>query len=179
MEGVAALVMGPVGLTLFGLGAGIVSMLGIMNAHMLWGSRSVLMVCRDGWFPVGLGRANRFGAPTWPLVLLAVIGAVPVAAGLGVADVIRVSALGATGSAVLSVLCAPLYARGDPVGYAGSPFGIPVRVLWCAVGAALVAQAVTLFVLLRDLPVGLNLIWLGWFGAGLAVALWRRRAVTF
>jgi APA family basic amino acid/polyamine antiporter len=171
--------MGPVGLTLFGLGAGIVSMLGIMNAHMLWGSRSVLMVCRDGWFPVGLGRANRFGAPTWPLVLLAGIGAVPVAAGLGVADVIRVSALGATGSAVLSVVCAAVYAREDPVGYAGSPFAVPVRVLWGAVGAALVAQGVTLLVLLRDLPVGLTVLWVGWFGLGLVVALVRRRAVTF
>ncbi len=174
LDDVASIVMGPTGRLLFGLGAGIISMLGIINAHMLWGSRSILMVCRDGWLPTNLARPNRFGAPTWPLLLLTVIGATPVLAGLDVADIIRVSALGATGSAVLSVLCAPLHARADPAAYAASPLAIRLRTLIGVAAAALAAQAATLFVLLRDLPPGLVAAWFGWLGSGLLVAILRR-----
>ena len=174
LETVAHRVMGPTGVFLFGLGAGIVSMLGIMNTHMLWGSRSVLMVCEDGWLPRRLARPNRRGAPVFPLCLLAAIGALPIAAGLDVADVIRIGGLGASGSAILSIACAPLNARLDPVAYARSPLAIPPRLLLVASLAAIAAQLATAALLLRTLPAALALLWVGWMAAGLAVAIIRR-----
>ena len=103
LDQVAALVMSRNGCVLFGLGAGVISMLGIINAHMLWGSRSIVMVSRDGWLPRGLARTSRSGAPVGALLLLTALGAVPAACGLDVANIIRIAGLGATGSTILSV----------------------------------------------------------------------------
>ncbi len=177
LNAVAQAVMRPGGFLLFGLGTGIVSMLGIMNAHMLWGSRSVLMVCRDGWLPTRLGRPNRAGAPAWPLLLLAAIGATPVLAGFDVTTVIRISALGAAGSAILSVACAPLYARRDPAGYAASPLPVPRPALLAASLAAIASQLASIAVLLAGLPFRLILLWLGWLALGLGIIALRRRRV--
>ena len=116
LDVVAKHVMGPAGAAAFAIGTGIVSMLGIMNTHLLWGSRSILMVCRDGWLPRRLGRLNRRGAPVFPLCLLGAIGALPLVAGIDIADVLRIGGLGASGSAILSIACAPLNARADPGG---------------------------------------------------------------
>ncbi len=174
---VAGLVMSPTMFVLFGLGTGIVSMLGIMNTHMLWGSRSVLMVCRDGWLPTMFGRPNRAGAPAWPLLLLTLIGAVPILAGIDVADIIRIGALGATGSAILSVACAPLNARRDPAAYAVSPLAIPLSALLAVAALAIASQVVTFVILLRDLPIRLTLLWLGWLGFGFLITVVRRQGV--
>ena len=174
---VAGLVMNPTLFVLFGLGTGIVSMLGIMNTHMLWGSRSVLMVCQDGWLPALFGRPNRAGAPAWPLLLLSLIGALPLIAGVDVATIIRVGALGATGSAILSIACAPLYARRDPVAYAGSPLAIPRPLLLAVSLLAIASQIATFFLLLRDLSIDLTLLWLGWLSIGCLISIVRRQGV--
>lgn len=174
---VAALVMSPALFVLFGLGTGIVSMLGIMNTHMLWGSRSVLMVCRDGWLPTRFGQPNRAGAPGWPLFLLTLIGAVPILAGVDVATIIRVGALGATGSAILSIACAPLNARRDPAAYAASPLPIPRPALLIIALLAIVSQVAIFAVLLRDLPIHLTMLWLGWLGLGFLITVVQRRGI--
>lgn len=173
----AAAVMNPVGFALFGLGAGIVSMLGIMNTHMLWGSRSVLMVCRDGWLPQRFARPNRVGAPVWPLLLLSAIGAVPIIVGLDVASIIRIGVLGAGGSAMISVACAWLHAHRDPVAYAASPLAIPRSLLLVACLAAIASQIVTFAIVLRDLPLRLVWLWLGWLLLGGVILGLRRRGV--
>ena len=174
---VAASVMRPVPLTLFELGAGIVSMLGIMNAHMLWGSRSILMAAADGWLPQAFGRTSRRGVPVGPLLLLGLIGAVPLLAGLDVASIIRVSGLGASISASLSVACAPLNARADPAAYRASPLPVPPDLLLVACLLAIASQGVTIVLLLRDLPSRLLLPWGLWLAAGAAIILARRRLV--
>ncbi len=174
LDTVARHVMGPAGAWGFGLGAGIVSMLGIMNTHMIWGSRSVLMVCRDGWLPRRLARPNRRGAPVFPLLLLTAIGAVPLLAGLDVADVIRIGGLGASGSAILSIACAPINARRDPAAYARSPLAIPPGSLLFASLLAIAAQLATAALLVRTLRPTLALLWIGWMAIGVAVAAPRR-----
>ena len=174
---VATRVMSPAGATLFGIGVGIVSMLGIVNAHMLWGSRSILMVCQDRWLPSVFARPNRCGAPGWPLCLLAAIGSLPVLLGIDIADILRIAGLGAAGSAILSVACAPVQARRHRRAYASSALAIPPGLLLATVAAAIGSQLVTIYLLLRDLPLRLGLLWLGWMAAGLLVALLRRRAV--
>lgn len=178
LDAVAAVVMSPAVLVLFGFGTGIVSMLGIMNTHMLWGSRSVLMVCRDGWLPPVFGRPNRAGAPTWPLFLLTLIGATPLIAGIDIASIIRIGALGATGSAILSIACAPINARRDPSAYAASPLAIPHPALLAVSLVGIVSQVATFAVLLRDLPMRLTSLWLGWLAFGLLIAMLRRRGVS-
>ncbi len=174
---VAASVMQPVPLALFELGAGIVSMLGIMNAHMLWGSRSILMAASDGWLPQAFGRTSRRGVPVGALLLLGLIGAVPLLAGLDVGSIIRVSGLGASISAILSVACAPLNARADPAAYSTSPLPLPVGVLWFASVLAIASQGATIVLLLRDLPPRLLLLWGLWLLAGAAIVARRWRLV--
>ena len=178
LTAVAARVMSRPGAALFGIAVGIVSMLGIMNAHMLWGSRSILMVCQDRWLPARFGHPNRFGAPGWPLCLLAAIGVLPVLAGLDIADILRAAGLGAAGSAILSVACAPVHAWRDPAGYAASPLAIPRTALLAAALAAILSQLATLYLLLRDLPARLALLWVGWVAAGLLIGLLRRSRIT-
>jgi len=142
-----------------------------MNTHLLWGSRSILMVCRDGWLPRALARPNRRGAPVFPLCLLGAIGAAPLLAGFGVADLLRIGGLGASGSAILSVLCAPLYARAEPGHYAHSPLAIPRGALLAVCAAAIASQLATVGLLLRTLPLRLGLLWLLWVGLGLLVSV--------
>ncbi len=177
LDVVARAVMGRYGFVLFSLGAGLVSMAGIMNTHLLWGSRSVLLGCRDGWLPTRFGRPNRRGAPAAPLLLLALIGGAPVLMGLDVADIIRMSALGAAGSAMLSIACAPLYARADPAGYAASALAIPPAALLAAVAVAIASEIATLVLVLRDLSMRLTLLWLGWVAIGLVIAMARSPGV--
>jgi amino acid transporter len=141
LDQVAALVMSRNGCVLFGLGAGVISMLGIINAHMLWGSRSIVMVSRDGWLPRGLARTSRSGAPVGALLLLTALGAIPAAYGLNVADVIRVAGLGATGSTILSVACAAIFAWREPQAYGVSPLGIRLPWLLAACALAIITQA--------------------------------------
>ncbi len=168
---VARRVMGAPGALAFALGTGIVSMLGIMNTHLLWGSRSIQMVCADGWFPRALAAPNRRGAPVGPLCLLGAIGAVPLLAGLEVADVIRIGGLGASVSAILSIACAPLFARAEPAAYAASPLAVPRPALLLASLAAIASQLVTMALLLRTLPRHLGLLWAGWVALGLLIAI--------
>ncbi|MBE7211336.1 MAG: amino acid permease, partial [Gluconacetobacter diazotrophicus] len=82
LDRVAAAVLAPVPLLLFGLGTGIVSMLGIINAHLLWGSRSITTAAGDGWLPAVLGRAGADGTPRSALLLLGAIGLVPILSGI-------------------------------------------------------------------------------------------------
>ncbi len=177
LDQVAARVMRPLPLALFGVGAGIISMLGIINTHMLWGSRSILLVCQDGWLPSVFGRPNRRGAPMWPLLLLAAIGATPLIAGLDVASIIRVSALGASLSAILSVACAPAAAWRDPRAYAASPLPLPTQLLLAVSLAAIASQLATITILFRDLSLRLILLWTAWVLTGLLIAASRRAHV--
>jgi APA family basic amino acid/polyamine antiporter len=171
LDVVARRTMGSAGAAAFALGTGIVSMIGIMNTHLIWGSRSILMVCRDGWLPRRFARLNRKGAPAAPLCLLGAIGAVPLLAGLDLADVIRIGGLGAGVSAILSIGCAPLNARADAQAYARSPLAIPLPLLLSVSLLAIGAQLVTLWLLMRTLSVALALMWLGWIAIGFGVAL--------
>ncbi|MGI4746166.1 MAG: APC family permease, partial [Janthinobacterium lividum] len=177
LTAVAASVMRPVPLALFELGAGIVSMLGIMNAHMLWGSRSILMAAQDGWLPQAFGKTTARGVPVWPLLLLGAIGAVPLLAGLDVASIIRVSGLGASLSAILSIACAPLNARSDPAAYRASPLALPVGVLLFVSVLAIASQGVTIALLLRDLNPRLILWWGLWLVVGGAIIAIRLKYV--
>jgi basic amino acid/polyamine antiporter, APA family len=177
LTALAAEVMPPVPRALFELGAGLVSMLGIINAHMLWGSRSILAICQDNWLPRRLSRPNRFGAPTLPLLLLSALGLVPLLLGLDAASVIRVSGLGAALSAILSVCCAPLNARREPDAYRRSPLAVPSGVLLAVSVAAVLSQLATIGLLLRDLSAGLVGGWFAWLALGGLLAMRRRHAV--
>ena len=170
---VAQHVMGSTGAVAFAIGTGIVSMLGIMNTHLLWGSRSILMVCRDNWLPRSLATPNRRGAPIFPLCLLGLIGAVPLLARIDVADVIRIGGLGASGSAILSIACASLNARADPEAYARSPLAIPRPLLLLVSILAIAAQLATVGLLLQSLPWRLALLWILWFGIGVLLSFIR------
>ncbi|MCQ8239690.1 APC family permease [Rhizosaccharibacter radicis] len=174
----AAEVMPPPVLALFELGAGVVSMLGIINAHMMWGSRSILTVCQDNWLPRRFARLNRAGAPVWPLCLLAAIGLVPLLGGLDIASAIRVSGLGAGGSAILSVLCAALFARREPKALVASPLPVRPVPLSAACALAIAGQVAIIGLLCRDLAPALVGGWIAWMAIGAALAGWRRRGVT-
>ena len=101
----------------------------------------------------------------------------PLLAGLDVGSIIRVSGLGASISAILSVACAPLNARADPAAYNASPLPLPVGVLWSASVLAVASQGVTIVLLLRDLPIRLLLLWGLWLLAGAAIIAVRLRLV--
>lgn len=174
LSAVAHRVMGSAGAWLFGIGAGLISMLGIINTHMLWGSRSVLMVCADNWLPRRLAWRSRRGAPVFPLLMLAAIGFVPLLLDLDVGTIIRVGGLGASASAILSIVCAPLYARADPDGYQRSPLPLPRGLLLAAVIGGVASQLATMVLLLRSLASLPMLCWLAWVALGAMLALLRR-----
>ncbi|MBE7212859.1 MAG: amino acid permease [Gluconacetobacter diazotrophicus] len=178
LDRVAAAILSPTTLLLFGLGTGVVSMLGIINAHMLWGSRSITMACRDGWLPRALGGAGTDGTPRPALLLLGAIGLAPILCGVGTADIVRVCALGAGISAILSVSCAPIFARREPDAYRRSALFLPLPALLAVSALAIASQGVTLVLLLRDLSPGPLLGWCGWVALGAVVAALRYGSVA-
>ncbi|MCK4540755.1 MAG: amino acid permease [Spirochaetales bacterium] len=60
----------------FILGGGFIAIVTTLNATYLWGTKSLIIIAEDGFFPKGIAAVNRrFGTPHWLLTLVFAISA--------------------------------------------------------------------------------------------------------
>lgn len=173
---VAGKVMPGWAFTYFTIGAGIISILGIINAQMLWGSKSLLVACDDNWLPRWLGSVNkRFGTPHFLLACLYFVGVFPIVTGLSIEEMATASNITAIITQIIVVLSAYVLFKKYRAVYNRAQFKVSGGVL-----AAIVIIAVTLnSYLVKSLfdMIGTKytaFIVLGWIGIGFTIAVLRR-----
>lgn len=151
----------------FAIGAGIISMLGILNVQMLWGSKSFMSACDDGWLPQRLGSVNlKFGTPHWLITLLYFVGVVPVICGIPVGEIAGASGLTGLIAQASSVICS-WKIRGDDNIYGKSLFKIP---RWFHLSAVIISFALIvcmMIMLFNNASIKSMIIMVVWFGMGI------------
>jgi APA family basic amino acid/polyamine antiporter len=66
----------------FIVGAGLFALATSINSTFSWATKSVLIACEDGWFPIGIAVVNkRFNTPHILLTFLLFFGSIPIIAG--------------------------------------------------------------------------------------------------
>lgn len=165
----------------FTVAAGIISIMGVINAQMLWGSKSLLVACDDNWLPRWLGTVNkRFGTPHFLLSGLYLLGVLPILTGLSINDLATSSNITAIMTQIIVVFsCYMLYRKYQPI-YNQGLFKIKNGVVLLV----LVIFAVTLNAYLVYSLFDMIGTWttfyiiVGWVSAGFIIALLRRNYVT-
>ncbi|MGB3256121.1 APC family permease, partial [Buttiauxella gaviniae] len=151
----------------FAIGAGIISMLGILNVQMLWGSKSFMSACDDGWLPQRLGSVNlKFGTPHWLITLLYLVGVIPVICGIPVGEIAGASGLTGLIAQASSVICS-WKIRGDDQIYGKSAFKIPHWLHLSAVIISFILIVCMMVMLFNNASVKSMIIMISWFGMGL------------
>jgi len=81
-------------------------MLGITNVQMLWGSKSLLVACDDGWLPRSLGRVSlKTRVPYLLLTLLYLIGVIPILCGISVSNIASAAAITFLAAQIVCIIC--------------------------------------------------------------------------
>jgi len=177
---VAEKVMSQTGFLFFTIGAGIVSILGIINAQMLWASKSLLVACDDNWLPRWLGSVNkRFGSPHYLLTFIYFVGIFPIITGLSIKEIATASNVTAIITQIIVVIsCFVLYQKYRHI-YDRAAFKINNRwVLTFIVAIAVTLNAIlviNLFILMAGLTTALIIT--GWLIIGFGIAIIRRKNI--
>ncbi|WP_431225735.1 APC family permease [Serratia sp. L9] len=151
----------------FAIGAGIISMLGILNVQMLWGSKSFMSACDDGWLPRRLGNVNqKFSTPHWLITLLYLVGVVPVICGIPVGEIAGASGLTGLIAQASSVICSWKIRSDDEV-YGKSAFKIPRWLHLSAVVISFILILCMMVMLFNNASIKSMIIMVVWFGMGL------------
>lgn len=165
-------------LTYFLVGGAGIAIVTTLNAQFIQLPRNFLVAAWDGLLPASLGRLNRFGAPWVILTIMAVIGLVPLVAGLDISAIARATTIAATLPALFVYWAVLRIPKAHPERFARSllrpgPFGMGALFVFSEVSAIL-----GVILLGRDLPVGVALGLAG--GAVLAFAWYpiRRRVLA-
>lgn len=164
----------------FTIGAGIISILGVINAQMLWGSKSLLVACDDNWLPRKLaGVSKRFGTPHYLLTALYIVGIFPILTGLSIKEIAIASNITAIiAQVVVVVSCFVLY-RKHPAIYNRALFKITNR--WVLTVIVVVAFALNGFLIISLFMIEAGLmttfIMLAWLALGIFIGQARKRGV--
>lgn len=162
----------------FSIGAGIVSVLGIINAQMLWGSKSLLVACDDNWLPRKLASVNkRFGTPHYLLTLLYLIGILPIALSLSVKEIsIAAGITGVVAQIVVIVCCFALYRNHKGI-YDAASFKIRSKPLLMTIIAIafLLNCFLVIMMFVNQASAMTALLICGWMVIGVVIAAIRRK----
>ncbi len=184
LTAVAAAFMGRGAFAFFVLGGGVLAILTTLNASFMWGTKSLMKMAADGWFPRRLADVSRrFGTPHWFLTIIWAVSMVALVA-MGEAYLDVFASLAAIGSMVifLPVMGAALALRKRaPEAYAAAPFKLKGAWYHVAPGVGIVFSLATMAMLLGDLlgkPRGglFGGLFLAWLAVGWVYALWRGRS---
>lgn len=176
---VAEVVMTKWAFTYFTIGAGIISILGVINAQMLWGSKSLLVACDDNWLPRFLAAVNkRFGTPHFLLLCLYCVGVFPIITGLSIGEIATASNITAIMAQIIVVLsCYVLYKKHRAI-YDRALFKLNGKFLLAIICIAVVLNIYlvkSLFDMLGTQYTAIIII--AWIAVGLGIALVRRKNV--
>lgn len=164
--------------TYFAIGAGIISILGIINAQMLWGSKSLLVACDDNWLPRWLGTVNkRFGTPHFLLGGLYLVGVFPIVTGLSIEEMATAANIMSIITQIIVVTSAFVLFRKYRHIYDRAQFKVPGGVLTVIVVIAVALNAYLAKSLFDMIGTKYTAgIMIGWTAFGLLIAVARRRS---
>ncbi|MFH1435734.1 MAG: amino acid permease [Pseudomonadota bacterium] len=168
----------------FVLGGGFLAIVTTLNSTYLWGTKSLIVISRDGLFPEKLAAVNRrFGTPHWLLTIVFAISSVSL---FIVGDRIETFAIIASLGAIMifaPVMGAALRLRSAHPGiYARSRVKLKGFFYYAAPVAGLLLAALIMVILLIDLSThdnGVFFIFLfaGWIIVGAVYSFFRFRSV--
>lgn len=162
----------------FILGGAMVALISTMNSQLLWGSKSVIIACDEGWLPSWVGTVNqRFGTPHVVLTLLLLVGIAPVLLGIDLGSVGAVAAAFTQVIFVLVIIASLKFRYDAREKYAASPFRLPAPWHWFLGVLAILLAAGQIWLLASDFTAK---VWAGvlvWYGLGLLLYVFRRRTV--
>ncbi|CAI9404025.1 putative amino acid permease YhdG [Pleomorphomonas sp. T1.2MG-36] len=164
----------------FSIGAGIVSVLGIINAQMLWGSKSLLVACDDNWLPRKLASVNkRFGTPHYLLTLLYLIGILPIALSLSVKEIsIAAGITGVVAQIVVIVCCFMLYRNHKGI-YDNATFKVRSKPLLMTIIAIafLLNCFLVIMMFINEASAMTAMLICGWMVVGVIISVIRRKGI--
>jgi APA family basic amino acid/polyamine antiporter len=174
---VAKQFMSPVSFLFFTIGAGIISMLGITNVQMLWGSKSLLIACDDGWLPRSLGRVSeKTRVPYLLLTLLYIIGIIPIIFGISVTNIASAAAITFLAAQVVCIVCSWRVRKWDV--YKTSSFRIPAWLHIVTASLSICILLYMIFVLFRDIDFKTLMIMAAWSICGITLIITRKKYVV-
>jgi len=137
----------------FILAGGLLAVVTTLNATFLWGTKSLIMISEDGFFPNGLARINKkFGTPHWFLTIIFVISAGSL---LAVGDRVETFAVFASIGGIIifmPVMAGALrFKRLNPKAYERSEMKLRGALYYVAPIVGLVLSLVIIAILLIDL----------------------------
>jgi APA family basic amino acid/polyamine antiporter len=174
-------------LSFFLVGGGFVAVVTTLNATYLWGTKSLIVIAEDGFFPMGVAAVNkRFGTPHWLLTIVFLISALSlVAAGARVEIFAVFASIGGILIFLPVMVGALRFRRIAPERYAAASYKLTGVWYWVAPWIGIVLSLVIIAILLVDLfsheAGGLYLgLFVLWMVAGGVYAWWaaRRQSIS-
>ncbi len=171
----AEIFMGRGGLNFFVFAGGVVAITTTLNASFMWGTKSLLVMTADGFFPSSLLAVNRrFGTPHWFLTIIYLASSLAIIV-LGEEFLETFTILGSLGGIIIFlplIGAAVVLPRRAPRAFASSSFRLPIFWLYFSAGIGLLLALIIIIILLVDLysqPLGVifSLLFLLWIIAGL------------
>ncbi len=181
----AEVFMGPLLFNFFVFGGGMLAIITTLNAGFMWGTKSLLVMAKDGLFPKGLTAVNRrFGTPHLFLLMIYMVSCGALLA-FGEDSLEAFTALGSIGGIIvfLPVMgAALLLPRRAPEAYAASQFKLKGFWLYFAPIVGGLLSLCVMAMLLMDLwsmPSGgvFGCLFIGWLVLGLGYYEIRRRTL--
>ena len=174
---VAEEIMGKWSFLYFSIGAGIISVLGIINTQMLWGSKSLLVACDDNWLPRKLGAVNkRFGTPHFLLTGLYLVGIFPIVTGLSVKEIAIAANITAIVAQLTVIISCYMLFRKHPEIYNKALFKIRNPFILLAI--VIVALSLNSFLIVNLFILEATwftaLVMAGWLGIGIIIGYTRK-----
>ena len=164
----------------FSIGAGIISVLGIINTQMLWGSKSLLVACDDNWLPRKLAGVNkRFGTPHYLLTVLYLIGILPIVLNLSVKEISIASGITGVVAQVVTIVCCFVLYRNHRAIYDKGSFKIRSKPLLMTVMAiALLLNCfLVIMMFVNEASAMTALLIGGWLVVGAVISVVRRKGI--
>ncbi len=122
--------LSPIMLNFFVVGGAVLAIATTLNATFMWGTKSLMIVGRDGLLPEALTRVNkRFGTPINMLTVIWVLSVIAVLSGVPVKSFAIFSTIGGLVIFIPVLISSVMLKKKMPKAYAASKFKVPTPVL--------------------------------------------------
>lgn len=147
-----------------------------LNGTMMFATKSLMVVARDGIMPAFLARTSKKGVPWVFLTLLYLLSVVAVLLNAGIATFASYATIGGMIIFIPSMIAAILLPRRAPELYNCPGFRLRGAMLYIAPIIGMVTSVLLILILLVDLKAW-SLPFVAWLAIGCGFYFWRRRAV--
>jgi APA family basic amino acid/polyamine antiporter len=146
-----------------------------LNSQFIQLPRTFIVASWDRLIPTWVGTLNRYGAPYYVLILMAVIGIGPLLAGLDIGDIARAATISASFPAFIVYWVITRIPKRFPEEYQRSMFKPSPFWLWVLFGFSEISTTVGVYFLSRDLSTGVIVTLALWIIVSVAYYPLRKR----